>query len=465
MPPSASDEPRTLSASVSGTKRLDREHGRRSPSGSAAIEARLDAPRVRPTRATRPDSEDRAARILRPWLADIYGSPRRAGAKKAFAWADRLAGLGSQRQDAGTGPHGAHRVRAALRASSPRPQASAAERRRTTCSTSSKACPAGAVRTSGSHPRSRTPIDRLVTPPTRSAWRTSSRRRGQCSTGSRAAAPASLRKGPRGGGRDRDKMIGHVIEADHALRPGDRRPTARAPPRRAARRSKRNGPRCSRSCDGHRTAARSRNGSGRSGTRRGGSRGTRSITPGRWRTAPTRASSVPSGIAVADAASATTSSGDRPAARSSRTPVSPADFESLLPSGRRTSGWWANAGGAPASERPSEPDLRGASPARRSSPRTTRSTPWRRSSTTTQNPYVQLPCRSRTGRSPFAATSPWRSPTMRSVHDSCPPPSVARITGPPTPRSRHSPGQPGPDQGRPCSAAHCAKVARVQSQP
>ena len=31
-----------------------------------------------------------------------------------------------------------------------------------------------------------------------------------------AAAPTSLRKGPRGGGRDRDKMIGHVIEADRA---------------------------------------------------------------------------------------------------------------------------------------------------------------------------------------------------------------------------------------------------------
>ena len=31
-----------------------------------------------------------------------------------------------------------------------------------------------------------------------------------------AAAPPTLRKGPRGGGRDRDKMIGHVIEADHA---------------------------------------------------------------------------------------------------------------------------------------------------------------------------------------------------------------------------------------------------------
>jgi hypothetical protein len=31
-----------------------------------------------------------------------------------------------------------------------------------------------------------------------------------------AGAPAELRKGPRGGGRDRDKMIGHVIGADGA---------------------------------------------------------------------------------------------------------------------------------------------------------------------------------------------------------------------------------------------------------
>ena len=31
-----------------------------------------------------------------------------------------------------------------------------------------------------------------------------------------AGAPAELRKGPRGGGRDRDKMIEHIIEADHA---------------------------------------------------------------------------------------------------------------------------------------------------------------------------------------------------------------------------------------------------------
>jgi len=31
-----------------------------------------------------------------------------------------------------------------------------------------------------------------------------------------AAAPAELRKGPRGGGRDRDKIVRHVDEADHA---------------------------------------------------------------------------------------------------------------------------------------------------------------------------------------------------------------------------------------------------------
>jgi hypothetical protein len=31
-----------------------------------------------------------------------------------------------------------------------------------------------------------------------------------------AAAPPELRKGPRGGGRDRDKIIAHVVEADHA---------------------------------------------------------------------------------------------------------------------------------------------------------------------------------------------------------------------------------------------------------
>jgi len=32
----------------------------------------------------------------------------------------------------------------------------------------------------------------------------------------RARVSAEMQRGPRGGGRDRDKMIGHVIEADHA---------------------------------------------------------------------------------------------------------------------------------------------------------------------------------------------------------------------------------------------------------
>lgn len=31
-----------------------------------------------------------------------------------------------------------------------------------------------------------------------------------------ASSPAELRKGPRGGGRDRDKMIAHVVDAEHA---------------------------------------------------------------------------------------------------------------------------------------------------------------------------------------------------------------------------------------------------------
>ena len=31
-----------------------------------------------------------------------------------------------------------------------------------------------------------------------------------------AAAPAELRKGPRGGGRDRDKVFEHVLMAEHA---------------------------------------------------------------------------------------------------------------------------------------------------------------------------------------------------------------------------------------------------------
>ena len=53
-----------------------------------------------------------------------------------------------------------------------------------------------------------------------------------------ASAPAELRKGPRGGGRDRDKMLSHEVEADYAYareiglrlreRPWDDRPAVDA---------------------------------------------------------------------------------------------------------------------------------------------------------------------------------------------------------------------------------------------
>ena len=50
-----------------------------------------------------------------------------------------------------------------------------------------------------------------------------------------AKAPAELRKGPRGGGRDRDKMVGHVIESDHyyARELGIRLPEPNATDRKA----------------------------------------------------------------------------------------------------------------------------------------------------------------------------------------------------------------------------------------
>ena len=53
-----------------------------------------------------------------------------------------------------------------------------------------------------------------------------------------AAAPAELRKGPRGGGRDRDKMVGHVIERtwNYAREIGSRAPSSRIPSDRAASR-------------------------------------------------------------------------------------------------------------------------------------------------------------------------------------------------------------------------------------
>src|SRR5688572_9337028 len=85
------------------------------------------------------------------------------------------------------------------------------------------------------------------------------------------------------------------------------------------------------------------------------------------------------------AASPTSSAGERPASRSSPSAVAPSALLSFVPSGRRTREWWAKAGGT---GRPSSAPSRiwvGVD-STRSSPRTTRSMPWRRSSTTTHSP-------------------------------------------------------------------------------
>ncbi len=102
-----------------------------------------------------------------------------------------------------------------------------------------------------------------------------------------ASAPAELRKGPRGGGRDRDKMIGHVMEADGAyareiglrLKPPDPAQRATVEAMRAAILD---------SLARRPTGRPWLIGSGPPATPRAGSRGTPSIMPGRWRTARSR---------------------------------------------------------------------------------------------------------------------------------------------------------------------------------
>ena len=95
--------------------------------------------------------------------------------------------------------------------SSPRRPASPSIRA-TTRSSSGPA--AAAAPTSASRPRSPTSTAGRSTPRRPSAWRASSRRPGPSSRASPRVRPAELRKGPRGGGRDRDKMVGHVAESD-----------------------------------------------------------------------------------------------------------------------------------------------------------------------------------------------------------------------------------------------------------
>ena len=193
------------------------------------------------------------------------------------------------------------------------------------------------------------------------AWTVFDRRR-------RERSPAELRKGPRGGGRDRDKMIGHVIEADHALRPRDRHPPAGADRSPTARRSRPSAPRSSRSCASRPTARRSPTASGppRYAARRiawhaldhawemedrtelgGESADGRSLPRRASRADPRRTRS-------AAAARAMTSAADRPprAARGRRC-RRPTSTASTRPAAR-ISGWWRNVGGvARPSSRPS----------------------------------------------------------------------------------------------------------------
>ena len=144
-------------------------------------------------------------------------------------------------------------------------------------------------------------------------------------------------------------MIAHVVGSDHGYA-REIGPTCPSRSSVSARRSRRNGPRCSSYWQyvGRRPLAgaevdaalcRATHRLARAGSRLGDGGplepGGTSIDP-RW---------LSPGYPVAEAAIAMTASADSPDARSSRTAVSPADFDSFRPSGRRTSGWCANVGG------------------------------------------------------------------------------------------------------------------------
>ena len=111
-----------------------------------------------------------------------------------------------------------------------------------------------------------------------------------------AGAPAELRKGPRGGGRDRDKMVGHVVEADwyYAREIGLKVQAAGARTDRAAVEAMRDrGPRRAPPTLG-RPAARGSQ-VDRRATPRAASPGTPSTTPGRCRTARSRSDGASTG--------------------------------------------------------------------------------------------------------------------------------------------------------------------------
>ena len=152
----------------------------------------------------------------------------------------------------------------------------------------------------------------------------------------------------------------------------------------------------------------------------------------------------------------TSSSGAARRRAARRSTVAPSALLSFVPSGRRMSGWWAKSA-APRGRAARRAGSGARSPRARSSPRTTRSTPWRRSSTTTHRAYVQLPFRSRMSRSPDGRDRARLGPTQQVV-----PGFVAVAQGDAQcrrpgrgtrPRARQPPGQPGPDHDAPVRLA------------
>ena len=181
-----------------------------------------------------PDRTSRAP-ILRPWLADIYGSPRRSGRRRRSpGLSTGLAGLAAARRR--TRPHGPHRIRAPLCGRRRDRRPSAAWSRRSTSSRSSKACRGGSGTDFGV-PSAITAADRLPVVAA-DAERLGRPRRGGVD-GLRPGRRRGAGVPPQGATRWRSRPRQDDRPRHRSrpwLRPGDRRPTPRAPSRRAGRR-------------------------------------------------------------------------------------------------------------------------------------------------------------------------------------------------------------------------------------
>ena len=351
----------------------------------------------------------------------------------------RLAGLGALREDRGARARGARGVGGALCGRGAGGRRAVQPRRRTRSSPTLARQRDGLRRPVGHH-RRRATTDRRAEDADRlarlveAAWTVLDRLA--------ASAPAELRKGPRGGGRDRDKMLAHVVEAEWSYAremgitvkqpdsggPGRRRRDARRDARGAARAVGR--------------FAAGRTDDGRRATPRAGSPGTRSTTPGRWRTGATRADASRSQLTgrpvrghrgpVAPwprppARSRPPRSDPPPAGRAPRWRRRPSTASARRAGGRARDGRTspgrpgraaARAGSGPRSRRAGrDRGRRGPPPGagRRRRPR-------RRTSS-------GRPGRGSAGRR-RPATSSEHGPTSASIQRSDPPPSAARRTGP-----------------------------------